>query len=373
MAEEEATSEPGAEEEANGESGAEEEATSEPGAEGEASGKSRAEEEATAEPEPEESTSEEGGRSPFRFFGSASFWNKSLSADARLDSESSARVRAFVAQIETEERTNDGPWINTVRSGVPIYTVAADQPTVQVQLVNHIAEPSLTAAWSAVPLPPTAQPAAGHDGYLVVWQPSTDKLWEFWHAIHNANGTWQAEWGGAMQDVSSSLGVYGHEAWPGAHSWWGMSASSLSLVGGLISFQDLELGHINHALEMSLPERAATVYASPAQRTDGRSTNPLALPEGAHLRLNPKLNLAALHLPHLTLMLAEAAQRYGIFVTDGTGTSGSSTFFAQEPPPGTDPYTGTNGYFEGKHPNQLLASFPWSELQLLKMELHEMK
>jgi hypothetical protein len=311
------------------------------------------------------------GSTPFRFFSPSSFWNTPLPANARIDPSSRARVRAFVAQIETEERTNDGPWINTVRSGVPIYTVPADQPTVQVQLVNHIAEPSLTAAWSAVPLPPTAQPAAGHDGYLVVWQPSTDKLWEFWHAIHNANGTWQAEWGGAMQDVLTSSGVYGSKAWPGAQTWWGMSASSLSLVGGLIFLQDLELGHINHALEMSLPERAATVYASPAQRTDGRSTNPLTLPEGAHLRLNPKLNLAALHLPHLTLMLAEAAQRYGIFVTDGTGTSGSSTFFAQEPPPGTDPYTGTNGYLEGKHPNQLLASFPWSELQLLKMELHK--
>ena len=44
-----------------------------------------------------------------------------------------------------------------------------------------------------------------------------------------------------------------------------------------------------------------------------------SLPEGAHLRLNPNLNLAALHLPRLTLMIAEAAQRYGIFVRDGQG------------------------------------------------------
>ena len=145
----------------------------------------------------------------------------------------------------------------------------------------------------------------------------------------------------------------------------------MSLVGGLISIEDLEKGQINHALELAVPERAAGVYASPAQRTDGKSTDPLSLPEGAHLRLNPNLDLAALHLPRLTLMIAEAAQRYGIFVTDG---SSDVEFYAQDPTPtGTDPYKGTSGYFEGKYPNQLLASFPWNQLELLKMELHNQK
>ena len=224
--------------------------------------------EVESEPPHEEVTSEgtgskEAPRSPFRFFAPGSFWNEQLPADAPLESDSSARIHAFVEQIDMEEQTDDGPWINTTRSGIPVYTVPADQPTVSVQLVSHTPEPALSSAWSAVPLPPTAQPASGHDGDLIVWQPSTERLWEFGHMIHEADG-WQAEWGGAMQDVSSRLGVYGPEAWPGAQSWWGTSASSLSLVGGLIFIEDLELGQINHALEMSLPERAATVYASPA-------------------------------------------------------------------------------------------------------------
>jgi hypothetical protein len=170
-----------------------------------------------------------------------------------------------------------------------------------------------------------------------------------------------------MQSVSSNPGVFGPEAWPGAMKWWGLSASSLSLVGGLISFEDLEKGEINHALEMAIPNVRAGVYSSPAHRTDGKTVDPLTLPEGAHLRLNPHLNLAALHLPRLTLMMAEAAQRYGIIVTD---SAGNVAFYAQDPlPSGTDPYSGPTGYFEGKYPNQLLMSFPWSELRLLKMKL----
>jgi hypothetical protein len=30
---------------------------------------------------------------------------------------------------------------------------------------------------------------------------------------------------------------------------------------------------------------------------------------------------------------------------------------------------GKKGYFEGKDPSQLLASFPWEHLQLLEMDL----
>jgi hypothetical protein len=171
-----------------------------------------------------------------------------------------------------------------------------------------------------------------------------------------------------MQNASSDPGVYGPEAWPGAGTGWGASASSLSIAGGLITLEDLEKGVINHALAIGIPAPRAGVYASPAQRTDGTSTSPLSLPEGAHLRLEPGLDLAALHLPRLTLMIAEAAQRYGIVVRD---TAGQVTFYAQDPTPtGTNPYIGAHGYFEGEEPSGLLASFPWSHLQLLKMELH---
>ncbi len=122
---------------------------------------------------------------------------------------------------------------------------------------------------------------------------------------------------------------------------------------------------------MAIPNVRAGVYTSPAQRSDGKSADPLSLPEGAHLRLNPNLNLAALHLPRFTLMIAEAAQRYGIFIRDGARYV---TLYAQDPlPTGTNPYTGPDGYFEGKYPSELLASFPWQQLQLLKMELHNTK
>lgn len=305
---------------------------------------------------------------PFRFFSPSSFWNEPVATDVKLDPTSSELVQAFSAEIANDTLAKDPPWINTTVESVPIYTVPADQPTVQVTLEDPSRSLALQKAWAAVPMPPTAQPAAGTDKVLVVWQPSTDRLWDFWRLVRTSEG-WSASWGGAMQHVSSNPGVYGPRAWPGAKPWWGDSASSLEPVGGLISLEDLEHGQIPHAVAIAIPNVRAGAYASPAQRTDGTSTDPLALPEGAHLRLAPKLNLATLHLPRVTLMIAEAAQRYGLFVRD---YAPDVTFYAQDPiPAGTNPYAGPTGYFEGQSPSELLAYFPWGDLQVLKMHLHE--
>ncbi len=321
--------------------------------------------------EPKPPVEEEKAKEPFRFFSPTSFWNEMVPASAPVDPGSAAMVSSFDGEIAAAEAAKKGlPNINTTAWSVPVYTVPARQATVKVtHELSYGEKPNvaLQSAWDAVPLPPEAKPAAGTDRDLVVWQPSTNHLWEFW-GLEKTGGGWVAKWGGAMDSASTDPGVYGPEAWPGAQTGWGVSATSMSVAGGLITLEDLEKGQINHAIAIAIPNARSGVYASPAQRTDGYSTSPQSLPEGAHLRLDPNLDLASLHLPHMTLMLAEAAQRYGIFVRD---SSVNVTFVAQDPTPtATNPYIGAHGYFEGKSPQQLLASFPWKYLEVLKMELH---
>ncbi len=303
----------------------------------------------------------------YRLFAASSIWNQPVPDNVPLDPDSAEIVAAFSAQLAAEQAPGHWPWINTTSSSVPVYTVGRHQPTVRVTLDHPSRSAALQAAWNAVPLPPDARPAAGNEKVLVVVQPSRDRLWEFWRMSRGPSG-WHATWGGAMRRVSENPGVYGPRAWPGAETGWGVSASSLELLGGLIRLEDLARGKIDHALAIAIPNVRAGVFASPAQRTDGRSPDPLALPEGAHLRLDPRLNLASLHLPRLTTMIAQAAQRYGLIVRD---YSPNLAFYAQDPTPsGVNPYTGPHGYFEGRSPRELLAGFPWSSLQLLPMQLH---
>jgi hypothetical protein len=333
------------------------------------SGSSTSSQESQAQASAEPAAASSG--EPFRFFASTSSWNEPLPEKTERDPNAGSILSQLNGEITHGKETGEAPQttIDTTDWSVPVYTVPASQPAVKVTLHTPKPDPALQAAFNAVPLPADAKPAVGTDALLAVWQPSTDKLWEFWQLAHSGEG-WTASYGGAMQNVSGNPGVYGPEAWPGANSNWGASSCSMAMVGGLITLEDLKSGKINHALMIAIPHVRAGVYSSPAKRTDGKYENPLDLPEGAHLRLPSDLNLASLHLPKLDLWIAEAAQRYGIYVCLGGVNIG---FFGQDPTPtGTNPYTGPGGYFEGQPANKIIEQFPWKDLVLLKMELHSM-
>lgn len=296
-------------------------------------------------------------------FAPDSFWYARVDDRAqRLDPSSAALAAHLADMAEAEELARSGPWINTRQYSVPVYEAGPDQPLTPVRL-NRPDLPfaaRLRAAFAAgVPIPAGARPAAGNDAHMVVWQPSTDTMWEFWH-LRRSGTDWQADWGGVMHQVSRDPGVFRGEV-----SDWGATATSLPLVGGLITPAELRRGVIDHALALAIPQTRAGRFAAPAQRSDGRVAGPGEIPEGARLRLDPAVDVDSLGLPPLTLMLARAAQRYGIIVRDNAGVV---TFFAQDPTPtGGDPY---RQLFGARYPSTPLASFPWRRLQVLAMQLH---
>ena len=309
-----------------------------------------------------------------RLFSPASVWNEPLSSTAPLDRASAAMSAVLAAEAAREYQSGIGPWIQTSSDSTPIYIVGAKQPTVTVRLDNPTLwwRVSLQQAFAAVPIPPGAQPARGPDAQMTVWQPSTNELWEFFQMRLESDG-WHAAWGGAMDNVSQSPGYYTSDSWPGALSVWGATATSLPVAAGVITLNDLRRGYINHAIAIDLPATAAGEWSWPAERSDGSATAPNSIPEGAELRLDPKLNLAALQLPPLVGMIAQAAQKYGMIVRDQTGWA--IGIFIQDPTPtGSDPFytdgvPSQSGPFQGKWPDQLMSHFPWRSLEVLQMSL----
>ena len=182
-----------------------------------------------------------------------------------------------------------------------------------------------------------------------------------------------------MQNVSQSPGYYTSDSWPGApHAYgWGATASGLPVIGGTILLKELAQGRIDHALAINIPTPRAGVFSWPAQRTDGLLNSPDAIPDGARFRLDPDLDIAALNLPPLVRMMAEAAQRYGMVVRDRTGPNGAIGFYVEDTSllGADDPFwtpdgkPRPDGYFQGLWPQQLMARFPWGHLQLLRMNL----
>jgi hypothetical protein len=136
----------------------------------------------------------------------------------------------------------------------------------------------------------------------------------------------------------------------------------------LITLADLRRGRIDHALQMGIPQPRKGVWAAPAQRTDGNRDAPTAIPEGAHFRLDPRLDVRQLDLPPITRMIAKAAQTYGIVVNNVAGVVAME---GQDPTPtGKDPYT---PLYDGMVPGSVLQQFPWHRLQVLKMKLRTAK
>jgi hypothetical protein len=297
---------------------------------------------------------------PARLFAPDAVWNTPLAADAPLDPESQALSAALTSQAQTI-----GSMINTTRYSTPVYTVGPDQARVPVRISGD--HPALRRALSAVPLPGHAEPATGTDRHLVLWQPSTDTMWEFWRLRRDGDG-WHAGYGGRISGVQKSPGYYRNRRAPNGEvieeSTWGATATGLPLAGGLITQAQLRAGHIDHALALGVPQVEAGVVAFPAQRSDGTYSGADAIPEGARFRLDPSLRIGSLGLPPALRVIAVAAQRYGMIVRDG---SSAVSLYAEDPSPsGSNPYP---ALFSGLRPYKFAALFPWDQLELVKMQL----
>jgi hypothetical protein len=129
---------------------------------------------------------------------------------------------------------------------------------------------------------------------------------------------------------------------------------------------DGDLGAIDHAIDFGVVwGRAWDGWCWPAQRSDGLSHAPEAIPEGIRFRFPADLDLDAYGLHPYARLVAEAIKRYGMVARDQTSLVG---FWAEDPAPtGEDPYWGE--FWDGKWPNakpgQVFDKFPWHELQAL--------
>jgi hypothetical protein len=287
-----------------------------------------------------------------RFFAPSSVWNRPLGSHVALAPDSARLVRELQRQVHYA-----GPWINTNSYSVPIVTVSARQPAVRVRLDNPYAP--LARDFSRVPVPPHAKPAAGGDRHLVVWQPSSNTMWEFWLMTRRRDG-WHAGWGAKLSHVTRSPGIV-----PAPE---GATASGLPLVGGLMTFGDLRSGRIDHALALGIPGVRKGVATWPADRTDGRVAGRRSIPMGTRFRLDPRVDVDRLDLPPAAKVIARAVQRYGMIARD---TSGSVSLYAQAPP--ADKPRIYRPVFHGAYPNQLLAHFPWDRLQVVRAPTHRVR
>lgn len=277
-----------------------------------------------------------------------SFINKKLPVTVPIDSNSASYVTSLVNQVYghgTIAAFNARDWtapIYVADENTPRHTVTIDRPSGQADELKGVDGP-----FYDVPIPDDARPAGPWpgDNHLTIYSPIEDSYWEMWkasflaidgpHSGGQAAGTdpavlntpgWHCEYGGGVQRMGNSTGVFDSTSWKGIGGGHGARATKLQIAPGLISrYEGLQAlvgapNAIPHAIHTALPTTAANIYRWPATATDGSgaSTEPTA---GMIFRLPPEIDLSALQSAHpFVYALCVAIRDYGMVISDTSGT-----------------------------------------------------
>ncbi len=282
---------------------------------------------------------------------------------APMDARSADMAQHLAGQVA--DRYKGVAALNTTKFAASFVRAGPETPRRDVSFDNCQRKPSTPRRlfdgpgyFKDVPIPEDARPAEGSDAHLAVWDPAGDTLWEFWKAKRRDDGSWQACWGGRIDDVSRSSGQF--------HAPYGAAASGLPHAGYMVTLEDARSGRIEHALGLVIPDPARG-HSYPANRSDGTSANRSNVPEGTRLRLDPSVDVDSLRLSPLGAAIARAAQKYGFIVTDRGGAvavmaEGADVWKGRT---GQNPWTDLLG---GVPSYQQLKGFPWDRLQVVQRD-----
>jgi hypothetical protein len=203
------------------------------------------------------------------------------------------------------------------------------QPTDPVFTLKALATPNSTSGMQ-IRIPDRAKPALGGDGHMTVVEPDG---WEydFWQVKSKplGGGTMTYTGGGRTRIDGNGLGS-------------GATAAKFGNLAGMIRAQELQAGHINHALFMVLKctsngtsygygtspaSGSGSAFVYPATHGGASCSNSNVPPLGARFRLAMSdSQIASLSVPSWKKTILTALAHYGGYVGD-TGGSGIGFMF----------------------------------------------
>ena len=346
---------------------------------------------------------------PKTLFKPDGFWTKKLAANEPLHPQSQQWADNLCSQMGLDPGTPDSAnhptalpgassgqaWFSVTTGGAPVIVVDEYQPLVPVATKQVIDGTSwnYNLGWhnvcmQGIPIPPGAIHDGSSDASLVIYQPSTHRIWELYYA-YNQPGTYDGshggtagayEWwclgGGLITNPETRNGTY-KENPPSEYRLWGHTATSLPIYGGIITEQEWNAAvrddvPIGHTLHLTVA-RAQKGFVSPAHRDDGTFNETYVIKEGTRVRFPPDTVFTWLDRSNKyhrgIIALGEAIRDYGLIITDKTGIGCSVRFrnpvngTTEDGPQGGYDMTGITG--QRIWPNEYLWNLPWQRAQVL--------
>ncbi len=279
-----------------------------------------------------------------RLYSPSTFINTPIPASPSVAPNSGAIVsQAIDAYSSGAAIANNDSW------GIPVFQASPESSSYNVGCQDY----DCWVPFGPVHIPADAQPNSGSDGHMVVMQPGGQEM-DMWTAEHNGNSwTSGSRWETSAAGSAANCTTY--------HGCGGADVASFALAAGLIRPEEIADGHIDHALAITTPDTRANYVACPATNTDGQHNDANALPIGAHIQLDPNIDVAKLQVPRWEKVIAVALQQYGAYVTD---TGGSVALYAEST--ADRPY---NAWAKAGVPSDApsIANLPLNQMRVLSM------
>lgn len=252
-----------------------------------------------------------------QIFPANNSWNLDIST-AALQSNS-AQIIARISTSKLKADFGSGLWLGAP-IGTPYDVVCNSQPKVTVTFRANAYDGDYGSESDKGPYPiPLNAPIEGNgqgDSHVIVIDKGNDVLYELYNASIS-NGQWQASSGAIWHLNSNGLRPLG---------WTSADAAGLPIFPGLVRYDEILKGVINHAIRFTLSSsNVRPIYIYPARHKVNSTGAVNSLPFGAKMRLKASFNISA-YPPHIRVILT-AMKKYGIILAD----IGSNMYFSGAP------------------------------------------
>jgi hypothetical protein len=188
--------------------------------------------------------------------------------------------------------------------GIPYTVVDNSQAMVEIDFVLHGNESDP----GPYPVPRNAPiedaDAFGSDRHVLVVNKDTCMLYELYNAFLNPDGSWKAD-SGAIYDLKD------YALRP--DTWTSADAAGLAILPGLVRYEEVQDGDINHALRFAVkPTR--NIYVWPARHKASDIADPEVPPMGQRFRLKADFDETSFSVQNRVIL--RALKTYGMILAD---------------------------------------------------------
>jgi hypothetical protein len=169
---------------------------------------------------------------------------------------------------------------------------------------------------SNYPIPPDAPieggPASKGDRHILLVDERRCLLYEIYDSHPKGDGTWTAGSGVIIDLTSNALRAEGKTS---------ADAAGLPILPGLVRYDEVQAGAINHALRFTIPHTQAA-FIWPARHKASHITDVKVAPMGVRFRLRADFDISKYSKTNQVIM--KALKKYGMFLAD----NGSAMFIS---------------------------------------------